>query len=158
MQNEKIIDNTSIDRASKLLKETQLLQTVKSANILIDIFGFDKAFKRIKPKREGQQIEMYFPALEGSITMTLTSKRADFKAVVGKPNNPVSRIIINEEIGDTNKSLSKILVLKDNLFGLMKILPRMVKGKIKVEGSLVAAILLNRCMMIGKHEMYKGQL
>ena len=33
-------------RVEKLLEEAKVLQIVKSANILIDLFGFEKAFKR----------------------------------------------------------------------------------------------------------------
>ncbi|MHA1293282.1 MAG: hypothetical protein ACTSQJ_11525 [Promethearchaeota archaeon] len=145
-------------RVRNLLKETKALQIVKSANMLIDLFGLEKAFKRIKPKRIGQQIEMLFPAINASINFTLVSKREDFKCNFGKPKNPVSTIVINVKEDKILKMISDILVLKDNIFGLLKILPKMITGKLKIKGSLFAAILLCRCMMIGKHEIYKGQL
>ncbi|MFX1382715.1 MAG: hypothetical protein ACFFBP_09725, partial [Promethearchaeota archaeon] len=56
------------------------------------------------------------------------------------------------------KTISEILALKDNLFGLMKIVPKLITGKLKIKGSLISAILMVRCLMMGKHEMYKGQL
>jgi hypothetical protein len=146
------------ERARDLLKETKVLQVVKSANMLIDLFGIDKAFKRIKPERVGQQIEMNFPAFNNSITFTLASKKEDFNCIFGKPENPEATIIFNVKPDKTLKAISGILKLKDNLFGLMKILPKLITRKIKIKGSLAAALLLCRMMMIGKHEIYKGQL
>jgi len=145
-------------RARGLLKETKLLQLTKSANILIDLYGIKKAFKRIKPKRIGQQIEMTFPPLDNSITFTLVSKKEDFHCVFGKPEDPVSIITINAEADKILKVVSEILVLKDNIFGLMRLIPKIITRKIKIKGSLIAAILLCRFLMMGKHEIYKGQL
>jgi hypothetical protein len=152
------MESTSIERAKNLLKETKLLQIVKSANMLTDLFGFDAAFQRIKPKREGKQIEMYLRALEGSLTFTLASNKANFKCNIGQPINPVAKIIINVKEDKILKTVSKIIVLKDSLFGLMKLAPLLITRKIKVKGSLIAALLLCRCLMIGGHEIYKGQL
>ena len=152
------MDSTSTNRAVNLLKETKLLQIVKSANMLVDLFGFDAAFQRINPKREGQQIEMYFQALEGSLTFTLASNKANFKCIIGQPINPVAKIIVNVKEDKILKTVSKIIVLKDSLFGLMKITPLLITRKMKVKGSLIAALLLCRCLMIGGHEIYKGQL
>ena len=135
-----------------------LLQIARSAEMLIDIFGFDKAFKRIKSKREDKQVEMYFPYLDGSITFPLVSKIENFKPIYGKTSNPVTRIIINVKVENVLKTISSILILKDNLFGLMKIVPKLITGKLKIKGSLISAIILVRCLMMGKHEMYKGQL
>lgn len=135
-----------------------LLQITRSAEMLIDLFGFEKAFKRIKAKREGKQVEMCFPSLDGSITLPLVSKIENFKPIYGKTNNPVTRIIFNVKADNVLKTISEILALKDNLFGLMKIVPKLITGKLKIKGSLISAILMVRCLMMGKHEMYKGQL
>lgn len=145
------------DRAKELLRETKLLQITKSANIVIDIFGIQKAFDRVK-KREGQEIEMYFPALDGSITFTLVSDCRKFDARCRTPSNPAAKIIMNVKDEDILQLISDIMTLKDNIFGLIRMLPKLLTGKIKIKGSLISAIILCRCMMIGKHEMYKGQL
>jgi hypothetical protein len=144
--------------ATEFLNEVKLLQIVKSANILVDLFGFQKAFDRIKPKEQGTQIEMFFPALKGSITFTLVSDKEKFHAIDGQPKDPVGKIVIDVEEKDILRLISEILVLKDNLIGLMKIAPKVLKGQLKLKGSWKAAIKLCRCMMIGKHKMYKGQL
>ncbi|MGQ4873943.1 MAG: hypothetical protein ACP6IY_07730 [Promethearchaeia archaeon] len=149
---------TLTQRAESLLNEIKTLQFVKSANILIGVFGMERGFKRIKKKRLGQQIEMHFPALGTSITFTLVQKMEDFKCVFGKPNNPVAKIILNVKKDKILETASWIIRQKDNIFSLIKILPKVLIGKIKIKGSLIAAILLCRCLMIGKHDVYKGQL
>ena len=155
---EKGSEDTFEERAKSLLKETKLLQITKSANILISLFGFEKAFDRISEKCMGTQIEMHFPALEGSLTFTMVSSREEFECEFGAPEDPAARIIMNVNDEDILKLISEILILKDNLFGLMRLVPMMLTGKIKIKGSYIAAILLCRTMMIGKHEMYDGQL
>lgn len=145
------------NRAKELLRETKLLQITKSANIVIDIFGMQKAFDRVK-EREGQEIEMYFPALDGSITFTLVSDYRKFDVRCRTPTDPTARIIMNVKENDILQLISDIMTLKDNLFGLMRMVPKLLTRKIKIKGSLISAIILCRCMMIGKHEMYKGQL
>lgn len=145
-------------RSKELLDESKLMQIVKSANILIDLFGFEKAFKRIKSKHVGKQIEMHFPALNGSIKFTIVNTREQFKCLYEKPLAPTSTIILNVKRDKILKLISDILVLKDNLFGLMRLVPKLLTRKLKIKGKLIPAIILCRCMMIGKHEMYKGQL
>lgn len=145
-------------KAEELIKETKILQIARSAGIIIDIFGFEKAFKRIKPKMEGKQVELYFPSLGGSLTLTLVSKIEDFQAKHVKPDNPAATIIFNVKEEKVLKTISELLVLKDNVFGIMKIVPKLMTRRLKIKGSFKAAILLARILMIGKHKMYKGQL
>ncbi|MGV9172979.1 MAG: hypothetical protein ACOC44_00960 [Promethearchaeia archaeon] len=147
-----------LSNVTAFLNEIKLLQLIKSANILIDLFGFQSAFDRIHEDEIGDQIEMYFPSLSGSITFTLVADKDQFHAVSGKPSHPVAKIVINVEEKDVLRIISEILVLNDNLFGLLKIAPKVLTGKLKIKGSWKAAIKLCRCMMIGKHEMYDGQL
>ena len=160
--NEIVNNNDSLEtlaeRALDLLRETKLLQINKSANILIDLFGLERSFKKISSKKVGKQIEMYFPALEGSLTFTLVSKRDDFKCLYGKPANPAATIIINVKESKVLALISSIIRLKNNLFGLMRILPKLLTFQIRIKGSLMVAISLCRIMMVGQHETYKGQL
>ena len=147
-----------LKRVENLMKETKALQTVKSANMLIELFGFDERFEKVKPKRLGKQIEMQFLSIGQSITFTLVNKREEFNCMFGVPKDPLSTIIINVDKEKLLDTLSGILVLKDNIMGLVKLLPKLITRKIKIKGSLFAAIVLCRCMMMGKHAMYKGQL
>lgn len=50
---------------------------------------------------------------------------------------------------------SKIVRSKNNLYGLMKLLKYIIPRKIRIKGSYIAALKLVRCLMIGKHEVYK---
>ncbi|MHA1148006.1 MAG: hypothetical protein ACTSR8_07140 [Promethearchaeota archaeon] len=145
-------------RANDLLRETKLLQISKSANILIDIFGLQKSFSKIKPKKVGKQVEMYFPALNGSLTYTLVDKQENFKCIFGKPENPVATITMNVKDEKVLKLISDIVKLKRNIFGLMRIAPKVLTRKLKIKGSWISALNLCQLMMIGQHEVYKGQL
>lgn len=155
-ENEKI--QAFYEKANSLLKETMLLQICKSANILVDLFGLDPSFQKVKLKHLGKQIEMQFPALKGSLTFTIVSKREDFKCLFGPPKQPTATIVINVKEENILKVLSSIIRLKRNLFGLMRIVPKMVTRKLKIKGSLFTAITLCQMMMIGQHITYKGQL
>lgn len=101
---------------------------------------------------------MYFPSLNGSITFPLVSNIENFKPIYGKTGDPVTIIEINVEEDKVLKIIGEILTLKDNLFGLARIVPKLLLRKIKIKGSLMAGIIFVRCLMVGKHEMYKGQL
>ncbi len=146
------------ERANTLLTETKLLQICKSANILIDLFGLDKSYQKVKPKHLGKQIEMQFPALNGSLTFTIVSKRDDFKCAFGPPKQSAATIVINVKEENVLALISSIIRLKRNLFGLMRIAPKMLTRKLKIKGSLFTAITLCQTMMIGQHITYKGQL
>lgn len=124
--------------------------------MLVDLFGLDEAFQNIG-KREGQEIELYVPELEGYITFVLTSDRNKFNCKVERANDPVSMIIINVKEKDIVKVISSIIRSKNNIIGLIKLLKFIIPGKAKIKGSYVAAIKLIRCLMIGKNEVYKNK-
>ena len=94
-------------RAANLVKETKLLNIARLAKMLVDLYGLDNQFKRLK-KREGQEVELFIPALEGYITLVLTSDRNKFDVRVEKAKNPVSTIevkvdensIVSEDMKD----------------------------------------------------------
>lgn len=140
--------------ASDLVIETKLLNLARMANILIDLYGLEDGFKRIG-KREGQAIEMRFPSLHGAFNFTLVPNKENFECRIGEAQNPVSIIIINVNTDKAIKLISEIIRLPDNIIGILKILPKYLTKKLKIKGSLFAAIKLCRCMMIGKNRMYK---
>ena len=145
------------ERAKELVKQSALMNFAKMDSILIELFGCNPAFKRIG-KREGQIVEMYFIDLEGSIHFKLVSDQNQFQCRFGKPENPIAIITVKGEREKAIKIVSKVICLKDNIFGLIKILPLFIKRKIKIKGSYIAAIKLCRCMMVGKHPMYKRKV
>ena len=145
--------NRSI-RAENLVRETKVLNIARLAKMLVDLFGLDEPFTKIG-KREGQEIEMYLKELDGYITFILTNERKNFECVVEKAKNPVAKISIHVREDKILTVLSKIIRSKSNLFGLIKLLKYIIPGKARIKGSYVAAIKLVRCLMIGKHEVYK---
>ncbi len=152
------IENSETDkrnlRAANLVKETKLLNIARLAKMLVDLYGLDNQFKRLK-KREGQEVELYLPSLDGYITLLLTSDRNKFDCRVEKAKNPVSTIEVKVKEENILKVLSKIIRSKDNIFGLLKVAKLYILGKVKLKGSMIAAILLVRSLMIGKNRVYK---
>ena len=141
-------------KAENLIRETKVLNITRLAKMLVDLFGSDEPFKKIG-KREGQEVEMYLKELDGYITFILTSDRNNFECYAKKAKNPVSRIIINVKEEKILQVISNIIRSKSNIFGLLKLLKYIIPGKAKIKGSLVATLKLVRCLMIGKHEVYK---
>ena len=141
-------------KAENLVRETKVLNITRLAKMLVDLFGSDEPFKKIG-KREGQEVEMYLKELDGYITFILTSDRNNFDCHAEKAKNPVSRIIINVKEEKILQVISSIIRSKSNIFGLLKLLKYIIPGKAKVKGSMVATLKLVRCLMIGKHEVYK---
>jgi len=143
-------------RAINLVKETKLLNIARLAKMLVDLYGLDNQFKRLK-KREGQEIELSLPSLDGYITFMLTSDRNKFDCRIEKAKNPISTIELKVKEEDILKVLSKIIRSKDNIFGLLKVAKLYILGKVKIKGSMTAAILLVRSLMIGKNRVYKDK-
>ena len=141
-------------RADNLIRETKVLNITRLATMLVDLFGSDEPFKKIA-KREGQEVEMYLKELNGYITFTLTSDRNNFNCRAERAKEPIAKIIVNVKEKDIIPVISNIIRSKNNLFGLMKLLKYILPGKVKLKGSIIAILKLVRCLMIGKHEVYK---
>ncbi len=141
-------------RAENLIKDTKILNIARLAKMLVDLYGQVEPFKKIG-KLEGKEIELYLKELDGYITFILTSDKNNFTCHAEKAIDPVARIIINVKEEKILNVISNIIRSKSNIFGLAKLLKYIIPGKAKIKGSYVAAIKLIRCLMIGKHEMYK---
>ncbi|NVM46950.1 MAG: hypothetical protein HWN79_18750 [Candidatus Lokiarchaeota archaeon] len=122
--------------------------------MLVDLFGLDEPFQKIG-KHEGEEIELYLKELDGYITFTLTSERQNFECRAQKSKASLARITINVKEEKILQVLSSIIRSKNNVFGLAKLLKYLIPGKARIKGSYIAAIKLVRCLMIGKHEVYK---
>jgi hypothetical protein len=141
-------------RAENLVRETKVLNIARLAKMLVDLFGLDEPFTKIG-KHEGQEIEMHLKELDGYITFILTNDRKNFECYAKKAKNPVAKIFITVKEDKILAVLSKIIRSKSNIFGLIKLLKYVIPGKARIKGSYIAAIKLVRCLMIGKHEVYK---
>ena len=144
-------------RAENLLKEAKILNIARLAKMLVDLFGQDKPFKKVG-KRANQEVELYFKSYDGYITFILTTERNNFNARAEKSQNPISKITINVKEEKALNVFSNIVRSKNNLFGLIKLLKYLIPRKITIKGSYIAAIKLARCLMIGKHDIYKENM
>jgi len=145
-------------RALNLIKETRIANVAKLANMLIDLFGMPEAFKKyIKPKREGKIVELEFPTLGDSVYVSLTRDKDKFHAIHGKPAHRDAAIIINVNRAKTGLVLGKLIRQKSNVFGILSLVPNIIRRKIKIKGSLWTALSLARTMMIGKNDVYKDK-
>jgi hypothetical protein len=149
------MENSDLNlRAENLIKNTKILNIARLAKMLVDLYGQEEPFKKIG-KHEGKEIELYIKELDGYITFILTSKKENFNCHAEKAKNPIATIIINVRKEKILMVISDIIRSKHNIFGVMKLLKYIIPGKAKIKGSYIAALKLARCLMIGKHYMYK---
>ena len=141
-------------RAENLIRETKILNITRLAKMLVDLYGQDEPFKKIG-KLEGKEVELYLKPLKGYITFILTSNKNNFTCHAAKANDPVARIIVNVKDEKILKVISQIIRSKHNIFGLAKLLRYVIPRKLRIKGSYIAALKFARCLMIGKHRMYK---
>ncbi|MFX1389924.1 MAG: hypothetical protein ACFE9Z_07685 [Promethearchaeota archaeon] len=141
-------------KAENLIRETKILNIARLAKMLIDLYGQDKPFTKIG-EHEGKEIELYLKELDGYITFILTSDKDNFNCHAEKAKNPIASIIVNVKEEEILKVISNIIRLKHNIIGVIKLLKYILPGKIRIKGSYIAALKLARCLMIGKHYMYK---
>ncbi|MBD3195119.1 MAG: hypothetical protein GF317_08700 [Candidatus Lokiarchaeota archaeon] len=141
-------------RARELLKETRILNLARLANMLVDLFGLQEGFDKVKD-RKGQEVEIYIPAFEGYLNFTLVSKKENFKCRANRAKDPVATVVMNVKEDKVLKVFSEIIRSKANITGLFKLVPKILTRKIKIKGSMMAALSLVKCLMIGQNKIYK---
>lgn len=144
-------------RAISLLKETKILNIARLAKLLVELFGLEDQFRKVG-KREGLEVELNIPTLDGSIAFILTSDKKKFDCRVEKATNPAAIITLNVKEKDVLKVISSIIRSKANLFGLIKIAKLYILRKAKIEGSKMTALTACKCLMIGKNDIYKNKI
>lgn len=140
------------------LKKEAILQNIgRLLYIFMTIFTKKEVLKKLG-KREGQEVQMNFPALSPPLenpclTFILSENPSD--PYMGPAKNPVLTITYNIEIEEIFTTLNK-MVTKRTLFGLIiSMIKDIFKTKIKTKGSLRASIAFLKMFLIGGHEMYK---
>ncbi len=141
-------------RAENLIRDTKILNITRLAKMLIDLYGQEEPFKKIG-NLEGKEVELYIKQLEGYITFILTSDKNNFTCHAERANDPIAKIILNVKEEKILTVISNIIRSKHNFFGLAKLLKYVIPGTLKIKGSYIAALKFARCLMIGKHNMYK---
>ncbi len=124
--------------------------------MLVDIYGATelKSLERIVGKREGQEVELVFEALNSTITFNFSKSR--LTPQMGKSDRAVTTVILSMKKEELLPSFNSFIRTKDNLWGMLKLfLKYLIPRKIKVKGSLGGGITLIRLLFIGKHSMYK---
>ena len=124
--------------------------------MLVDIYGeigLDSLEKVVK-KREGQEVELVFEALDTTITFTLSKTRLTPR--IGKSDKAVTTVTLAMPREDLIPDIVYFIRTKNNLFGLLKAgIKFYITRKIKIKGSFGGGITLWRLLFIGKHPMYK---
>lgn len=151
-----ILDLTRAERAEKLRNQTIAATIGRLFQMSVDIFGIDiKSLDKVG-KREGQEVELYFEALDTSITLTLSKSR--LIPHMGASDNSVATVILTSEKDKLIPDIIKMMRIKNNFSGLMKVIfGHVLKHKIKIKGSLGAAIKVIKLLSIGTHPSFKKE-
>jgi len=141
---------------AELLKEEVFAGTVgRLFQMLVDIYGDLElnSLKKIVGKREGQEVNLEFQALNQTVAFSLSKSR--LAPHIGKSDKAVATVILNMDKEDLIPSFVEFIRTKNNIVGLLKaIFKYYLTRKIKVKGSLGGGITLWRLLFIGKHSMY----
>ncbi len=124
--------------------------------MLVDIYGEIglNSLEKVVKKREGQEVELEFEALNTTITFTLSKTRLTPRA--GKSDKAVTTVILKVPREELLTSFNYFIRTKNNIFGLIKAASRFFfTRKIKIKGSLGGGLTLWRLLFIGDHPMYK---
>ena len=139
------------------LKKEAILQNIgRLLYIFMMIYSKKEVLKKLG-KREGQEVQMNFPALSPPLenpclTFVLSEHPSD--PYMGPAKNPVLTITYNVEIEELFTTLNT-MVSKKTLFGLIiSMIKDLFKRKIKTKGSLRASLLFSKLFLIGDNEMY----
>ena len=140
------------------LKKEAILQNIgRLLYIFMTLFSKKEVLKKLG-KREGQEVQMNFPALSPPLenpcfTFILSENPSD--PYMGPSKNPVLTITYNVEIEELFSTLNT-MVSKKTLFGLIiSMLKDLRNKKMKTKGSLRASLLFSKLFLIGDNEMYQ---
>ncbi len=127
--------------------------------MLVDLFGIEENFAKLKKKRNGQKIEFFFKNEGYSMTITNVSTCKEFNAEAKAAKDPVAKLTFNIEFKKALKVIAKVINTKRTFMGLVSVglflLPKLITKKAEVDGSLIGAVAGLRAMMFGKSPHYK---
>ncbi|TFF95999.1 MAG: hypothetical protein EU544_01590 [Promethearchaeota archaeon] len=150
--------NNRSERALNLRNEVRAGVFAKFLDIMIEVYGkpdLHSLERLIKEKNDGAEVEIYFTALDKSISIYLS--RSKLVARNGNSYNPVTKVIFDVPKEQLIPILVELAHTKDNLMGLGKfVLKYYLRRKVKVKGSLFTGITLLRLMFLGKHPLFEN--
>jgi len=138
----------------ELRKQTIAGNIGRLFQMLVDIYDPEiQSLAKIK-KREGQEVQLFFKALETTITINLSKIR--LKPYMRTSDKAVATIELAMEEGKIIPIIVDLIRTKNTFSGLLKIFFKYIlPGKIKIKGSWGAAIKVVKLLNIGTHSMYK---
>jgi len=150
-----------IDReelANRLIKEATLQNFGRLLQILINTFTEKKYLQKLE-KREGQEVQINFPALNIKINcLTFVLSKTPSDPYVRPSHNPRVEITFNTREDNIVESLIDIVSSKYTFFGVIRLLFKyFLTGKIKYKplkrlGTTLATL---RCFLIGNSKILK---
>ncbi|MHA1291749.1 MAG: hypothetical protein ACTSQJ_03660 [Promethearchaeota archaeon] len=152
----RITELTRTQRVEVLRNQTFAGVIGRLFQMLVDIYGDIElnSLKKIVKKREGQEVELEFQALNTTITFNLSKTR--LTPHLGKSDKAVATVILTLKKEDLIPMFIEFIKTKENFLGILKaIFKFFLTRKIKVKGSMGGAITLWRLLFIGKHSMFK---
>ncbi len=122
--------------------------------MLVDIYGTEINSLEKIGKHEGQEVILFFKSLNSGLTLNLSKSRLVPNSKIS--DKAVAKVTLAMERDKLIPDIVDLIRTKNNFMGLVKIfLKYILTRKIKVEGSLAAAIKVIKLLSIGTHPMYK---
>lgn len=149
-----ISDPNRSERALKLRNETIAYTIARLFQMLVDIYGTEiKSLDKIK-KWEGSDVELYFKALDTGLTLNLSKNR--LTPYLKPSEKSVATVIMAMDRERIIPDIVDLIRTKNNFMGLIKVIIKYVlTRKIRIKGSLGAAIKVIKLLSIGTHPSYK---
>jgi len=144
------------ERAAELRDQTIAGNIGRLFQMLVDIYGKDiNSLEKVK-KREGQEVELHFQALDTIITMNLSKNK--ITPYLGSSDKAKAKLILTMNKEELVPTIVDLIRTKNNFLGLLKIIFKYILPKrIKIKGSFGAAIKIVKLLCIGTHPMYKNK-
>jgi len=157
MQDSKKTEITNRDElVEKLKKQALLLNHGRLLQIMINVFAEKKSLEKLG-KREGQEIQINFPAYDiepNCLTFVLSKTPSD--PVLKPSDNPKVVITFNATEEELVPMLIKIISAKYNAFGLLKLVFKFLltrKITFKPKRAIGALLSTMSCFLIGNNEL-----
>jgi hypothetical protein len=142
------------ERAIELRNQTIAGNISRLFQMLVDIYGKDiRSLDKIK-KREGQEVELHFNALNTVITLNLSKTK--LTPYMRSSDKAVASIYLTFKKEQLIPTIVELIRTKNNIRGILKIFIKyIIPRKIRIKGSFGAAIKVIKLLSIGTHPMYK---
>lgn len=144
--------------ASEIRKDATVSNLARLFQIVTNIFVVEGATRRLE-RIDGKEILLVFPKLGGRCA-TIKASSGQLYPFEGRPPRsvPAATIVFDFTIDDLLPLINEIIRSKATTWAVLKFVARHVlPGRVKVKGSLRAAVTLLKALMIGKHPMYKRE-